>query len=95
MPLYNWRMKVEKCQWASKSTLDNAGCYCPIDKCMAPIIMGRQVKCLRGPSPKVADLSSHMALQCSCGSCKVVLLKSGKVECAKCSLQIDANWSLE
>ena len=23
------------------------GCYCPPDKCMAPIVMGRQMACLR------------------------------------------------
>lgn len=41
----------------------------------------------------IVNIDDHKAYSCTCGSTKFCLLKSGKLECAKCQLiVVDAKW---
>lgn len=42
----------------------------------------------------VVEIGDHMALSCRCGHVKFNLLRTGNIECSKCSnILIDASWS--
>lgn len=50
---------------------------------------GRDCECYR----KVEDIGDHLAISCNCGSVRFILLRSEKVECAKCGAPMkDTFW---
>ena len=62
-------------------------------KCFEADCKGYEKDCDCECYKKVSNINDHMAMSCNCGSVKWVLLRTEKIECAKCgSLLIDTVW---